>query len=318
MTCQPTLPFTPEMHATLREWGPRWHEDIVAGRDAMYAAWAPLLAAAPPVAGRVEQDVAYGADPRQVLDINVPDDVKDAPVLVFVHGGAFVRGDKQATPHMYGNVLAEFARHGFVAVNVEYRLATQQPWPSGAEDVRDAVLWVSQHIASRGGDPRRIFLAGHSAGCAHCATAVWDDVVRPPQGLPLVGLALLSPRVAADVRPENPNAHGVRAYYGRDETLYARRGPISHVRPDAPPTFIAVAHYENPLLEFQAFELAHRLALLADAQGGPMPRLVQYTDHNHVSVVAQFNTPHNKLGADLRDWFSRVLHGEFAARRKTF
>jgi acetyl esterase/lipase len=309
-----SLRLPPDLTALLRTWGPRWHEDIAAGRDAMLAAWTPLLETAPPAPGRIARDVPYGSDPRQVLDVHAPECARDAPVLVFVHGGAFVRGDKHMTPHVYANVPTEFARHGFVAVNVEYRLAPQADWPKGAEDVRDALAWVQQHIGDWGGDARRIFLMGHSAACAHCATAAWDDRVRPEGGLPLAGLVLVSPRVAADVRPENPNAHGVRAYYGDDAARYEERSPMGRVRRDAPPTLVAVAQYENPLLDFQAFELAHRLAQAADALGAPMPRFVQVADHNHMSIVTQFDTPHNRLGEDIRDWCARVERGEFGAR----
>jgi len=309
-----TSALPPHLTALLRHWGPRWHRDIQAGRDAMLAAWTPLLDAAPAAPLRVARDLPYGGDARQVLDVLAPEGACDAPVLVFVHGGAFVRGDKHTTPQVYANVPREFARHGFVAVNVEYRLAPQSPWPGGAEDVRDALAWVARCIGEWGGDARRIFLMGHSAACAHCATAAWDERVRPAGGLPIAGLVLVSPRVAADVRPENPNAHGVRAYYGEDASLYADRSPMGRVRPDAAPTFVAVAQYENPLLEFQGFELAHRLAQAADARGAPMPRFVQYADHNHMSIVTQFDTPHNALGEDVRDWCVRVLRGEFTAR----
>ncbi|MGH6637237.1 MAG: alpha/beta hydrolase [Polaromonas sp.] len=301
----------------LRDWGPRWHSDITAGRDAMLAAYAPLLAAAPQGPLRVERNLAYGSDSRQVLDVYAPPDAQDLPVMIFVHGGAFVHGDKEQTPQVYANVPCEFARHGFVAVNVEYRLAPQAAWPEGACDVRDAVQWVAAHIARFGGNTQQLFLMGHSAACAHCATAVWDARVRPVGGLPLRGLALLSPRVRADVRPDNPNAHGVRAYFGGDESCHADRSPVSHVRADAPATLVAIAQYENPLLDLYGVELMHQLAQACDQHGGPMPRLLQYPDHNHFSIVAQFNTAHNQFGADVRDWCARVLRGEFVrpARR---
>lgn len=281
----------------------------------MFDAYAPYLTV--PAAGvqTIARDVHYGKHPRQVLDVHTPTGAHGLPVMIFVHGGAFFRGDKTQTGTIYGNVPAEFAQHGFVGINVEYRLAPDASWPAGAADVRDAVMWVQRHSPTFGGDSTRIFLFGHSAGCAHCATAVWDSRVAAPGGpLTLRGLILASPRVRADVRPENPNAVGVRAYYGVDESVYADRAPLSHVRPDAPPTFVALAQYENPLIDFYALELAHRLARVRDAHGGPMPRLVQYPDHNHVSLVAQFHSGFNVLGHDIRDWCSRVERGEFAAQ----
>ncbi len=299
----------------LAHWGPRWHQDITAGRDAMFEAWAPLLEAS--ALAPTARDLPYGEDPRQVLDVYAPQVERPGggpgvPILVFVHGGAFVRGDKEQTPWIYANVPAEFSRHGYLAFNVEYRLAPQSPWPGGAEDVREALRWVVRHAARWGGDPSRLFLMGHSAACAHCASALWDARVRPDGGLPVAGLVLVSPRVVADTRADNPNAHGVRAYYGEDEALYAGREPLGQVRADAPPTFIALAQYENPLLDFYALALAQRLAVVADRDKGPMPRVVQLMDHNHVSIVAQFNTPFNALGGPIRDWFARVLAGQYA------
>lgn len=298
----------------LAHWGPRWHQDITAGRDAMFEAWAPWLSAA--ARAPTARDLSYGEDPRQVLDVYAPEGGgQGLPILVFVHGGAFVRGDKEQTPWIYANVPAEFARHSFLAFNVEYRLAPQAPWPGGAEDVRDALAWVARHAGRWGGDPARIVLMGHSAACAHCASALWDERVRGAEPPAVAGLVLVSPRVVADTRADNPNAHGVRAYYGEDAALYADREPLGHVRADAPPTLVALAQYENPLLEFYALELAHRLAVVADRQRGPMPRVVQLMDHNHVSLMAQFNTPFNELGGPIRDWIARVLDGQFAGAR---
>ena len=310
----PTQPLPDDLLAALRDWGPRWHHDIAAGRDAMFEAWAPLHARADRLRGlAVQRDLAYGSDPRQMLDVYAPERARDLPVMIFVHGGAFVRGDKDQTPWLYSNVCIEFARQGFIACNVEYRLAPDAAWPAGAEDVRDAVLWIAEHIAQAGGAPGRSFLMSHSASCAHCATAAWDDRVRPAGGLPIAGLLLLSPRVVADVRPENPNAAGVRAYYGDDPAQYVDRAPLDHARADAPPTLIAAAQYENPLIDFYAFELAHRLAQLADCEHAPMPRLLQLPQHNHLSLITQFDTPHNRLGADIRDWCAQILDGAYAA-----
>jgi len=321
-------PLPPELLADMRRLGPLWHHDIRAASQAMLAAWAPLIDAAAPPAWRLHADQSYGPHPRQRLDVYEPTGAAPspgllteggdgAPVLMFVHGGAFVRGEKCLTPQVYGNVSREFARHGFLAVNVEYRLAPEAVWPAGAEDVRDAVLWVARNAARFGGDARRMVLMAHSAGCAHAATAAWDARVRPPDGLPIVGLVLASPRVDADQHPGNPNAPGVAAYYGTDISLYATRAPIHRTRADAPPTFVGFAQYENPMLEYQSLELVNRLACLARTDGAPMPRVAQYLDHNHTSLAAQFDTPFNAFGADLRDWIGRVLRGDFAGARSS-
>ena len=76
--------------------------------------------------------LAYGAHARQVLDVFSPAGARAAPVMMFVHGGAFVRGDKRVTGELYENVLHWFARQGFVGVNIEYRLAPEAAYPGGA------------------------------------------------------------------------------------------------------------------------------------------------------------------------------------------
>jgi acetyl esterase/lipase len=238
--------------------------------------------------------------------------------MVFVHGGGFVRGDKDQGGGLFANVLHEFAAQGWLGINVEYRLAPKAAWPAGAEDVRDAVQWVHHHAAAYGGDPQRVFLFAHSAGCAHVASAVWDERLRVSgQALSLAGLVLASPRVRADLRPENINAAGVAAYFGDDPRLFDDRAPLLHARPDAPPTFVALAQYENPLIDIYALELVHHLAQIHDTAGGPMPRVLQLPDHNHYSLMAQFGTAHNRLGEAIRDWCSRVERGEFAAKRRS-
>ncbi len=304
-----TSPLPNDLLALLRQWGPRWHQDIGAGRDAMFSAYGALHASAADGLRPVAQDMAYGSHARQVLDAFAPAQAHGAPVMVFVHGGAFVRGDKAQSPTIYANVAREFAAHGWVALNMEYRLAPEAAWPQGACDVRDALAWTAAHVHRWGGSAGRVFVMAHSAGCAHAATAAWDARVRPAGGLPVRGLVLASPRVRADVRPDNPNASGVRAYFGADEAQYDDRSPVSHVRADAPPTLVALAEYENPLIDFYALELVHRLAQVCDRAHGPMPRVLQVADHNHVSLLAQFGTPYNAFGHDVRDWCARVESG---------
>jgi acetyl esterase/lipase len=176
---------------------------------------------------------------------------------------------------------------------------------------------VHANAAEHGDDPERLFLFGQSAACAHCASAVWDQRLRTTgQGLALAGLTLTSPRVRADLRPENINAAGVAAYFGDDPRQFDDRAPLLHARPDTPPTFVALAQYENPLIDVYALELSHRLAQIHDAQGGPMPRVLQLPDHNHYSLMAQFNTAHNPLGNEIRDWCERIERGEYAAKRR--
>ncbi len=75
------------------------------------------------------------------------------------------------------------------------------------------------------------------------------------------GLVLISGRLRADARPDNPNAAAVRAYFGDDESLYEARSPVTYAAASQLPVFLAVAEYENPLLDVYGAETLHRIAV---------------------------------------------------------
>jgi acetyl esterase len=299
------------LRAFLADVGPRWGNDIRQAGAEVKAAYAPLLARAPREGVVVHRDLPYGAHPRQSLDLFVPLQLNPAaeasgrggrPIVVFVHGGAFIRGDKSDDSGMYDNILFWFARQGFVGVNVEYRLAPEAPFPGGTDDVAAAVRWVHVHAAEHGGDASRVLLIGHSAGGTHVASYVFDPLLGYA-GRHVHALALLSARLKADVLPENPNAPGVRAYFGDDPARYAARSPMAYAACSDLPVLIVNAQYENPLLDVYGLEFAFRLA---DARRRA-PHYISARGHNHVSLVAHFNTAEEALGRDIVAFFESAV-----------
>src|SRR6202790_36774 len=138
------------------------------------ALYAPLQQKEPYQSVKIERDLKYGTADRNLLDVFMPETPSPPrPVLIFVHGGAFVAGDRResGTP-FYDNIMLWAVRNGFVGVNMTYRLAPRAKWPAGAEDIGSAVQWVANNIGGRGGDPARIYLMGHSAGAVHVASYV--------------------------------------------------------------------------------------------------------------------------------------------------
>ncbi|MGN6366662.1 MAG: alpha/beta hydrolase [Phycisphaerae bacterium] len=126
-------------------------------------------------------DVAYGGpDGRlDVLDVYSPKGVTGAPVVVFGHGGAWSRGDKRDVSFKPKFLNEE----GVVFVAVNYRLSPKDVHPAQVQDVATAIGWVHQHIGEYGGDPGKIVIMGHSAGC-HLVTLVTLD----PEFLAKVGM----------------------------------------------------------------------------------------------------------------------------------
>lgn len=281
--------------------GPVWRSDINRHRQAVVDIYTPLHGALDKDGISVARDIAYGEHARQKLDVYLPKGratQRGRPVVMFVHGGAFLRGNMNANQEIYGNVLYYFARHGMVGINVEYRLAPEAPYPAGAHDVAAAVAWARTHAHEFGGDPERIILIGHSAGGAHAASYVADPAVRPRQGHGVASLVLISARLRADVHADNPNAGGVRAYWGDDAGVYEQVSPVTYAANIDVPLMIAVAEHENPYLDIYAAELFWRVSQAR----GRAPRFVQVRHHNHTSIVAHMNTREDMLGRQILDF----------------
>lgn len=297
------LPEIPrELRILMAEIGRRWEINRAANIETMIARFSEVLKTAPRDGIEMRGDIAYGAHPRQRIDIYTPADGRsEHPAVLFVHGGAFLDGHRNRTPEIYSNVSCYFARNGVVGINVGYRLGGDAPYPGATEDVASVVQWTRAHAGEIRVDPSRIFLMGHSAGAAHAASYAYDKRRQPSDGPGLAGLIVVSGRVRAEARPENPNAAKVVAYYGTDD---ARRlddlSPVSHVSGDSVPTLIAWGEYENPLLDVHCAELMYRLA----AAKKRSPPAVWLHGHNHTSTIAHLNTADEVLGRAMLDFIA--------------
>ena len=133
-------------------------------------------------AQNLKSNIPY-ADPaheRQVLDIYAPENAKKLPVVFWIHGGGWQTGDKtsvQIKPRM-------FTELGFVFVSTNYRLLPHVEMGVLIRDVAKSLGWVHQNIAEHGGDPRQIFVMGHSAGAQLAALLCIDDRYLKAEGVP--------------------------------------------------------------------------------------------------------------------------------------
>jgi triacylglycerol lipase len=142
----------PEVLTTVQALGPVLNDEVRTRARDLYA---PLHAKLGPEIF-VRTDLAYGPDERQNLDLLAPatKPANPVPVIIYVHGGMYVRGDKTVpgTP-FFQNIGALWARSGMIGVNMTYRLAPKHQWPAGAQDVGAAIKWVRENISRYGGDP---------------------------------------------------------------------------------------------------------------------------------------------------------------------
>jgi arylformamidase len=228
--------------------------------------WSPVVAPG----CRIEWDVPYveHGGPQQRLDIYAPPDVHDAPVGVFVHGGEWAKRDKIEVS--YKPKL--FNAAGIVFVSLNYRLSGTAQHPAQVDDVAAAVRWLRDHIGRYGGDPRKLVLMGHSAGC-HIVTLVALD----PQYLAKVKLtpadlaAVVSWSGGAFDLPEKVRAGGMYADYihqnfGDDEQAWHDASPMFHIAGTKPaPRFLfASAENDSPASREASEKMA---GLIRDAGG---------------------------------------------------
>jgi len=113
--------------------------------------------------GRSQLDVAYGNDPAQRMDVYYPERTTDAPVIMMVHGGGWVIGDKQSSG-VVSNKVAHWVPQGFVVISVGYRLAPAANALEQARDVAKALAFAQSKAKTWGADPSKFILMGHSAG----------------------------------------------------------------------------------------------------------------------------------------------------------
>src|SRR5262249_37999874 len=133
------------------------------------------------------KDLAYydgpGADKiKHRLDLFLPRGRKDFPVLFFVHGGAWLRGDKGFLG-IYSALGTFFARHGVGVAVTNYRLSPAVKHPEHVKDVARAFAWTVRNIARYGGRPDQVFVCGHSAGAHLVALLVTDESYLKQEGL---------------------------------------------------------------------------------------------------------------------------------------
>jgi len=116
-------------------------------------------------------DVAYGADPRNKLDIYTPVNLTGkAPVVVFFYGGSWNSGSRTD----YGFVGEALASRGIVTVIADYRLYPQVRYPLFLQDSASAVAWAHDHVQAYGGDPQQLYVMGHSSGAYNAAMVALD------------------------------------------------------------------------------------------------------------------------------------------------
>lgn len=227
---------------------------------------------------KVVHDLVYGDDIRQKLDIYSPLDAsseQQKPVILFVHGGTWQRGDK----NQYLFVGESFTQAGYVVAVMNYRLAPQHVYPDYVQDVVLAVRYLSEHVQQYGGDPQQLVLLGHSAGAFNVVAAANDaqflDSVNVPVSQIKAVVGIAGPY--SFVIQEHPDSIPAFAEDASPDAVMADR----RVRADAPPHLLMIASTDDLVEHGNTLRMAKALR----AQKA-LVQIHMITGTNHISIMA--------------------------------
>ena len=222
--------------------------------------------------------VRYGNEPRQQLDIYQPTVSRQGIVVVFFYGGGWRMGERDE----YRFVAQTLTRYGATVVIPDYRIYPGGVFPDFMHDAAAAVAWTLRNIAQYGGDPKKIYLVGHSAG-AHIATLLaLDTRYLTAQGLKndvlagVVGLATpadFANNLEARFRPAFVN-----------QTELERAQPIRYARGDAPRMLLQHGATDSVVRPRNSLALAEQIT----AMGGQAQARI-YPNQGHSALLLIFS-----------------------------
>lgn len=238
----------------------------------------------------ITRSVAYSKGTRHTIDIYSPAGAKHAPVIVFFYGGSWQGGSKES----YLFVAAALAQRGYVTIVPDYRVYPEIRYPKFIEDGALVLRWVKDNAARFGGNSRKLFVMGHSAG-AYIAAMIaingrWLRAVGLNAHRDIAGLiGIAGPYDFLPLQDET-----LKIIFGganRPETQ-----PISYVTPGVPPALLVTGANDSTVDPGNATRLANRLR----AEGN-RAKVVVYSGVGHITIIGSFAQQLQFLSPVLRD-----------------
>lgn len=252
---------------------------------------AVLLALAVPLQGadvREVRDLAYldgpEADPKQRLDLYLPKDATNAPVLMWIHGGGWKTGDRS----WYRELGLRFAESGIAFAAISYRLSPKVKHPAHVEDCARAFAWLRAHAAEYGGDPDKLFVSGQSAGGHLSALLALDPAYLRAQGVPDGAIKGVIPMSGVYTIPALPaGTKGMLSMFpdsfGSDPETCRAASPIRHVANLACPMLVLTESEDLGAIR-PGTERFHRALEKAGAKD---VTFLDAENRNHFTIVMQ-------------------------------
>jgi arylformamidase len=275
-----------------------------------------LALCTPGFAQSITRNLPYAepAHERQVLDVYAPAGAKELPVVFWVHGGGWQTGDK-------GNVQEKpraFMSRGFVFVSTNHRLLPSVDMGTIIRDVAKSLRWVHANIAAHGGDPRRVFVMGHSSGAQLATLLCTDQRYLEAEGVPfsiikgcvpvdgdtydvpaIIETAETRRRLHGQPMPKA----GHREKFGNDPAKHRDFSAVTHIAKGkgiAPFLILHVA--EHPDVSAQAFRLGTVLK-----EAGVPAKILGVRDTTHSRINDQLGVDSNPITSELFAFVATAL-----------
>jgi acetyl esterase/lipase len=211
-----------------------------------------IVSSASALETKVVKDVSYKDDvisqtpyeqERCKLDLTVPAGAKGFPTYVWFYGGGLKNGGKDLRSEYCAEIRASLAQAGVAVVTPDYRLSPKAKYPAYVDDAAAAFAWTVKHIAEYGGDPRKVFIGGHSAGATLALLVGMDPERLKPHGLTLGSVAGIA-QVSAQVLTH----YTVREERGQPRYAITcdEAAPAFYIRKTLPP--ILTVYAQNDML----------------------------------------------------------------------
>jgi acetyl esterase/lipase len=287
---------------------------------------------------QVVRDVAYrdlapGEEARRnknKLDLYLPRGEKGFPVLLFIHGGAWVHGDKNQFG-LYSTFANHWAHYGVGVVVANYRLSPGVKHPEHVKDVAKALAWTHKNISKYGGRSDQIFLNGHSAGGHLVALLATDYSYLKAEGVPPQAIKGVMPisgvyrihniELNAGLVPDSADkertarrlrmgAALVNSIFGSDSASRKAASPLTYVRPGLPPFLVIHADNDLPLLGAMAQEFAAALK----GKGCEVCTL-EVAHRSHMSVFLKASKDDDPAGKGMLEFMEKHTGKPLVLRR---
>jgi acetyl esterase/lipase len=236
---------------------------------------------------------------RNQLDVIYDAAKTHCPVIFFIHGGSWMTGSKD----MYTRLGTNFLEKGFVSVIINYRLFPSTDIYGMVEDCRDAFNWCKEHVNEFGGDPKKIFLTGHSAGGHLCAvTGLMEDPSQATvKGFVLIdAFGLCANYFLTEHGSMVPEFFS--GIFGRQKERWPGASPDNLLKAGAPSFLVLTGGNTYPFVNFDNSNFVSHLNRL-----GISGEHKVIDSLSHMQMIYEFENTKTELFKTTHEWISSLL-----------